>query len=196
MIVAITAITPPTRCEFNWARSQAPYGPTSTINTAGLTQVDLGSVYPIRLCRFFFPNAEEIVNINDLDTTYAVRYFSRVVNVVWNWGYTNLQTDRPFYDAQNGASFYNVVSGGGSFNLDKWITGGQSRCNCYDLAAIVQLGCCLLIDAHSNDLSNSRWVYQIPTGFVDACLLYGWSTVYPLPPGVNNPFFANVSKLY
>jgi hypothetical protein len=190
----ITDTTQTTRLEFNWAVSTAPAGPTSTNNPLGITSVNLGAIYPISLCRLFFPAATELVGIPNFYQTYAVAYSKRVVQRVWTWGNPH-QPNKPYYDTLNGASFYNVGSGGGSFNLSDWMAGSAPRCNCYDLAAIVQLGCCLLIDVHKNELLNSRWVLQSPNAFIKQCVLYGWETQYPYPNGVNNPFFQRQSML-
>ena len=188
----INATLQKTRLEFNWAVTTAPAGPTSTNNTFGITCVNLGAIYPISLCRLFFPAAIELVNILNPDQDYGRSYAKRVVQRVWTWG-NPFQPNRPFYDAMKGASFYNVGSGGGSFNLAGWVAGIASKCNCYDLAAIVQLGCCLLVDINGNELLNSRWVFQSPNAFIKPCVLYGWGTKYPYPNGVNNPFFQQQS---
>ena len=84
---------------------------------------------------------------------------------------------------------------GGGFNLEDWLTSKYITCNCYDLAAIMQLGCCLLLSSAGYELLDSRWVYQEPNGYINQCELFGWSATYPLYPGVNNPFFLNSSKL-
>lgn len=154
--------TQATRLESNWAVSTAPSGPISTNNPLGITSVDLGAIYPIALCRLFFPSAAEVVGIPKFYQTYAAVYAEHVARRVWIWG-NPYQPNRPYYDSLNGASFYNVSLGGGSFNLAGWKAGSAPRCNCYDLAAIMQLGCCLLIDVQNNELLKSRWVLDATT---------------------------------
>lgn len=172
--------------------SSAPDGPISTNNTLGITRVKLDARYPIALCRLFFPFVTEIIGIQNIGQVYGRLYARRTVLRVWTWG-NPMQPNRPYYDTISGASSYNVSLYGGSFNLAGWMAGSGVCCNCHDLAAIVQLGCCLLVDENSNELLNSRWVGQSPNAYIESCLLYGWGLLYPLPNGVNNPFFNDAS---
>ncbi|KAK0105141.1 hypothetical protein ONS95_004460 [Cadophora gregata] len=191
---AITVVRP-TRLEICFARAAAPIGPAYTGNPAlTKTRVNLNGIYPIGLVRLFFPAPTEfaaIANFNN-PSVYGPFFAARVVDQVWKWG--NPQgPGRPQYDARGGASYYNVGGFGGGFNLQDWLAVTYRACNCYDLAGIVQLGCCLLLSSIADELLDSRWVFQNPNGFVRPCILYGWGQTYPSPPGVNNPFFLNAN---
>jgi hypothetical protein len=161
------------------------------------TRVNLSGIYPIGLLRLFSPTPTEFTGIANFyqSAVYAPWYAARVISQVWAWGNPHAG-GRPQYDAYNGASYYNVSSLGGGFNLANWLNSVFPACNCYDLAAITQLGCCLLLTSDGSEALDSRWVYQQPNGYIKQCVLYGWGELYPYPPGVNNPFFMNLSECY
>ncbi|KAI9681747.1 MAG: hypothetical protein M1829_000492 [Trizodia sp. TS-e1964] len=189
---AITAAQT-TRLEFSYARAAASAGPSYTVNPlVTQTKVDLSGVYPIGLVRQFFPSPLEFpqgVNFSQ-STIYGPWFAARVVQQVWAWGNPHA-VGKPQYDAYGGASFYNMTKYGGGFELDNWLRVSQLYCNCYDLAAIIQLGISLLLDSAGHELPASRWVFQQPNGYINQSLLYGWAEAHPYPPGVNNPFFLN-----
>jgi hypothetical protein len=159
------------------------------------TKVDLGGIYPIGLLREFFPRPPEFTQVPNFyqSAVYGPWFAARIVQQVWAWGNPQ-RAGRPQYDAVGGASYFNLGWYGGGFDLSGWLQVSQRQCNCYDLAGIVQLGRCLLMDGNGNELFDSRWVFQNPNGFINQCVLYGWDVMYPFPPGVNNPFFLNQSK--
>lgn len=105
---------------------------------------------------------------------------------IWSWG-TPHQLGKPRFDCKGGAASYNVNALGGYFDLQRWLAdcSPSGTCNSYDLAAISQLACALLIDAEGNELVRSKWVLQAPTGFILPGTLYGRETI----PNCNNPFF-------
>jgi len=96
-----------------------------------------------------------------------------------------------FSDTILGAAGYDTGRYGGVFNLTKWSNPqiGMSL-NCYDLAAVVQLACCLALDTVGAELITTSWVYQTPNGYVPDGELFGWNGV-----PCNNPFYNNASKL-
>ncbi|KAG4441287.1 hypothetical protein IFR05_003215 [Cadophora sp. M221] len=191
----VVPVIRPTRLEICFVRAAAPIGPSYTENPALIqTRVNLNGIYPIGLARLFFPAPAEFTAIGNFhqSAVYGPFFAARVVDQVWAWGNPEGH-GKPQYDADGGGSYYNVSQLGGGFNLQGWLSATYPLCNCYDLAGIVQLGCCLLLSSNADELLDSRWVFQEPNGFVKPCLLYGWSATYPMPPGVNNPFFLNTT---
>ncbi|KAL5321066.1 hypothetical protein ACEPPN_011876 [Leptodophora sp. 'Broadleaf-Isolate-01'] len=171
MDLPVIAVIQPTRLEICFARAAAPIGPSYTENPAlTKTRVNLNGIYPIGLVRLFFPAPTEFTatgNFNN-SSVYGPFFAARVVYQVWAWG--NPQgPGKPQYDAVSGGSYYNVGRFGGGFNLQDWLSVTYASCNCYDLAGIVQLGCCLLLSSNADELLDSRWVFQGPNGFVNPC---------------------------
>lgn len=180
-----------TRLELCWASSPAPSGPGFVQSSVMRTQLNLGGIYPIKLIRQFFPAPPEFTNVANFLNTFAQWYARRTVQKVWDWGNPNVN-GRPYYNSIGGESHYNMGSCGGSFPLDDWFNVQSTSCVCFDLAAITQLGCGLLLDMNGGELLDSKWVFQMPNGYIKAGVLYGWTSI-PYPNGVNNPGFGNFS---
>ncbi|MCJ1393731.1 hypothetical protein MMC18_006607 [Xylographa bjoerkii] len=178
-----------TRLELCWAVAAAPSGPSWVPHSFMRTQLDLQGKYPISLLRWFFPSPPEFAGVANFDINYKSWYARRSIMKIWDWGNPHAGT-RPQYDADSGASKYNMGACGGSFEWDEWVTADYPTLNCYDLAGISQLSCGLLVADYGDELLDSRWVFQTPNGYPLTGTLYGWGApTCPNPPGVNNPFF-------
>lgn len=103
---------------------------------------------------------------------------------IWNYGNPN-PGNKLQYDTTSGGSSYNMGHCGGSFDLKTWVDNPKPFLNCYDLAGISQLGCCILVETDSSDALQSLWVFQYPYGYILKGALYGW-----VAKGLcNNPFW-------
>lgn len=146
------------------------------------SRINLSPGYPIGLFRMFSPSPTEIPNdSNDI----LAWYIQRAMDVIWD-----PTSIKPRYDTRYGGSYYNMTSVGGSFNLDGWINKSFPACNSYDLAAIAQLACTILVDNSGNELVDSRWVYQYPNGYINKGPLYGWVPFGGDHLNCNSPFWA------
>ena len=125
--------------------------------------------YPIILWRLFVPNLREYSNDPSLPSLTVPFYIRRSVGIVWN-----PSSDNPRYDTSEGRPFYAEGPLGGGYNLPAWDRKQSPRCNCYDLAGILQLACCLLMNPNGMELADSRWVFQAPNGFINPGPLLGW----------------------
>lgn len=120
------------------------------------------------------------------------------MNLIWNWPQNaqNPNPGTPQYDSQyGGKSYYGMAGEGGSFMLSQWLVSFQPLCNCYDLAAISQLACAILVDQAGEELVLSDWIYQEPNGFINSGPLYGRVTG-GLNMTCNNPFWAQSGMYY
>ncbi|MCJ1400403.1 hypothetical protein MMC11_003608 [Xylographa trunciseda] len=178
----------PVRLEFCWARSEATSGPLFVHSEFVDTRVDFGSTYPIGLVRQFWPRPSEFQDVPNFRSieVYTAWYVQRAIKSIWDWG-TPHEPDRPRYDCKGGAASYNVNGLGGSFDLQRWFApcSPSGTCNGYDLAAISQLACAMLLNDEGNEFVRSKWVLQSPVGYVLPGTLYGREAV----PDCNNPFF-------
>lgn len=96
----------------------------------------------------------------------------------------------------HGSSFYNMRKLGGSFNLRGWTKKSFPLCNCYDLAAITQLACAILVDEFGNERVDSSWVFQCPNGFINIGPLFGWVAFGGEYLRCNDPFWKCTGAFY
>ena len=117
---------------------------------------------------------------------YASWYTKRSLGAIWTSGNPH-KDGRPRFDSESGASLYSMTAVGGSFDLNRWYADclPNGPCNSYDLAAMIQLACAVLINPDGVEFVRSRWVFQQPNGFVMPGTLYGRDDVSTC----NNPFF-------
>ncbi|KAF8535925.1 hypothetical protein BDD12DRAFT_808187 [Trichophaea hybrida] len=178
--IKIAAPTP-TRLELCWVKSGPPAGPQDV-------HVNFEGAYPIGLFRMFLPSPSEIASIpkgkapNDW-------YVQRSMNRIWNWsGNKDVPVRVPFrYDVVGGIANFGVGAFGGSFRLKRFLDNMFYNVNCYDLAALAQLACSILLDWDGTEVLMSSWVFQQPCGYINSGQLFGW----PEYPDCNNPFWGS-----
>ena len=116
--------------------------------------------YPAELLRLYIPPYNEIYghgqNLVSAVSTY-------VVEQTWKYGGTYptwLGHDEWMgYDTRFGAPFFVEGHKGGGFQLSAWLGRLMQCCNCYDLAAIVQIACRLFGSSQGQEEFPSQWVY-------------------------------------
>lgn len=87
----------------------------------------------------------------------------------------------PQYDTEHGKSFYNMRKFGGELQFKRLDQKKYVLCNCYNLAAITQLACAILVDEFGNERVDSSWVFQCPNGFINSgplCIRRGAPPVF------------------
>ena len=91
------------------------------------------------------------------------------------------------YDSKIGAPFFVEGHKGGGFQLSAWLGRSMQCCNCYDLAAIVQIACRLFGSSQGQEEFPSQWVYGNKFGYIPPGPLFGWD--YGYSRNCNNPFW-------
>lgn len=192
MLVPVGSAVLPTRLELSFALCSA--FPNNTSNTPLWppissidSQPDLGGSYPVAVQRYAFPNLSELGPTMLTTQAQAYQwYVARMVSNVWANGVGNpCQT----YDSKIGKSGFNMAGLGGVFDLKRWIS-IIDTCNCFDLAAVMQLGCAIALSATGSEYLRSNWVFQGPYGYVPEGELFGQPTI----PNCNNPFYQNSER--
>lgn len=182
----------PTRLELSFALW--PAFPNNTSNTplwppiSSLdSQPDLGGSYPVAVQRYAFPNLSELGSTTLTTQAQAFQwYVAQMVSNVWANGVGNPPQS---YDSVNGVSGFKMGGLGGVFDLKRWIS-VTGTCNCFDLAAVMQLGCTIALTATGSEYLRSNWIFQQPYGYVPKGELFGQPTV----PNCNNPFYQDSER--
>jgi hypothetical protein len=178
--IKIAAPTP-TRLELCWVKSGPPAGPQNV-------HVNFEGAYPIGLFRMFLPSPGEIASIPNGKAPNDW-YVQRSMNRIWNWsGNKDVPVRVPFrYDVVGGMANFGVGAFGGSFRLKRFLDNMFYNVNCYDMAALAQLACSILLDWDGTEVLMSSWVFQQPCGYINSGQLFGW----PEYPDCNNPFWGS-----
>ena len=170
-----------------WVYSGAPDGPVDPPAEIA-SQVDMASGYPIALLRQFVPNPLEF--LPHISNSYEiVWYIQRATLQVWN-----PSSSKPRYDTRFGRACYVESHLGGSFNFPAWESSIYPSCNCYDLAGVLQLACCLLRSNGGLELADSHWVFQSLNGFINEGPLFRWVSEGGDNLRCNTPFWAYPRK--
>lgn len=164
-----------------------PLFPTTNIVDS---QPDLGGSYPVAVQRYAFPNLSQLGPAMLTSQLQAFQwYVAQMVSNVWANGVGD--PDHP-YDSVNGASGFAMARLGGVFDLQRWISTDTVTCNCYDLAAVMQLGCTIALTATGSEYLRSIWVFQEPYGYVRQGECFG----QPKFPNCNNPFYLDGERTH
>ena len=144
--------------------------------------------YPAELLRLYIPPYNEIYG-HGQNLDLAVSAY--VVEQTWKYGGTCptwLGHDQWMgYDSILGAPFFVEGHKGGDFQLSAWLGRSMQWCNCYDLAAIVQIACRLFGSSQGQEAFPSQWVYGKKFGYIPLGPLFGWD--YDFSRNCNNPFW-------
>ena len=144
--------------------------------------------YAAELLRLYIPSYNDIYG-HGQNLGLAVSAY--VVEQTWKYGGTCptwLGHDQWMgYDSYSGAPFYVEGHKGGDFQLSAWLRRSKRFCNCYDLAAIVQIACRLFGSSQGQEAFVSQWVYGKRFGYIRPGPLFGWDYAYSR--NCNNPFW-------
>ncbi|KAM7191497.1 hypothetical protein V8F33_008848 [Rhypophila sp. PSN 637] len=206
--VPIPAIMP-TRMELNFVAWPATNGAGNGLGVVYppgplvKSFTDFQGYYPVPVQRWSYPNMLELAE--NLDVTRArlkILYVRRLVNYVWGYGEAGSGRFQSRYITDG--SGHHMGPFGGVFALSTWIRPPVNHyVNDYDLAAVIQLGCAVALGVTGNEIFESRWVVQYPSGYIKPGQLFGegqtsqqcnnpfWNTGNPswnANPNVANPF--------
>ncbi|KAI9741653.1 MAG: hypothetical protein M1834_000037 [Cirrosporium novae-zelandiae] len=184
-----------TRLELCWARGPPPNGPSYVDSIDQKVAIRLKNRYPIGLNRWFFANGLKDfagLQASSFNTEFPAWYAKRAMEIIWDWGNPH-RDNRPMYASIAQPSRYGMGFCGGSFQLGDWFRNRYPHVICFDLAAITQCACALLVDDGGREILDSTWVFQQPNGYIKPGILYGYqgNAGTPWPPGINNPGFLN-----
>ncbi|KAK4209235.1 hypothetical protein QBC37DRAFT_404545 [Rhypophila decipiens] len=206
--VAIPAVMP-TRMELSFvawpAKNGAGNGNGVIYPPGPLVQsfTDFQGCYPVPVQRWSYPNMLELAqNLNVTRDQLRILYVRRLVNYVWSYGEAGSGRFQSRYITDG--SGHSMGPFGGVFALSKWIRPPANHyVNDYDLAAVIQLGCAVALGITGNEIFESRWVVQYPSGYIQPGQLFGegqtsqqcnnpfWNTGNPswnANPNVANPY--------
>ena len=97
------------------------------------------------------------------------------------------------FDVVSGSSGFGVTGIGGNFQLRSWLnnlTTPTQACNCYDQAALAQIGASFLFGSMNNPVPKTvSWCYLGPYGYINKTPLLGYGQC-------NNPFFGNSKRKF
>lgn len=193
--------TTSTRLEFVWLCGPA----LASANTIGgsflRTGVDLAGSYPIDLLRLFLPTPVELREASMYAGNFRDWWFKHID--------TRLRATTIVYNLFSGKSSFGTGCCGGSFTWSRFArlvpfdgTPTLETClvNSFDIAALTQLGCALLVDAESTSLLDTNWICKSPFGKIQPGMPFGITgqtiPAAPYPPRINNPWFVATGKLF
>ncbi|KAM7215261.1 hypothetical protein V8F06_009312 [Rhypophila decipiens] len=189
--VAIPAVMP-TRMELSFVAWPAKNGAGNGLGVVyppgPLVQsfTDFQGYYPVPVQRWSYPNLLELAqNLNVTRDRLKILYVQRLVNYVWGYGEAGNGRFQSRYVTDG--SGHSMGPFGGVFALTKWIRPPANHyVNDYDLAAVIQLGCAVALGITGNEIFESRWVVQYPSGYIYPGQLFGEGQT---SQQCNNPFW-------